>query len=61
MVALWQSDDDGAAAIGGHLAEIGRVWSKTAHPDPRRIEAARHPLISAGYRSTAIHPLEQAQ
>ncbi|MGD0639978.1 MAG: lipocalin family protein [Roseiarcus sp.] len=60
MVVLWQSDDDGMAAIGAPLAEIGWVWSKTAHPDPRLIETARQSLISAGYRPTAIRPVEQA-
>jgi lipocalin len=60
VVVLWQSDDAGTAAIGAPLAEIGWVWSKTAHPDPRLIETARHSLISAGYRPTAIRPVEQA-
>jgi lipocalin len=60
MVVLWQSDGDGMAAIGAPLAEIGWVWSKTAHPDPILIETARQSLISAGYRPTAIRLVEQA-
>lgn len=60
MVVLWQADDDAVAAIGAPMAEIGWVWSKTAHPDPGLMKAARQALISAGYRPTAIRSVEQA-
>lgn len=60
LVVLWQAEDGSLAAIGAPRGEIGWIWARSAHPDPKGLERARQALVDAGYRAGAIRPVDQA-
>lgn len=60
LVVLWQSDDDSLAVLGTPGGQIGWVWSKTAAVDPATLERGREILGAAGYKVSAVHPVQQA-
>lgn len=61
LVVLWQAEDDSMAVIGATDGRVGWVWSKTAHPDPKALEAAKAILAKHGYNPRYIADVEQGK
>jgi apolipoprotein D and lipocalin family protein len=60
FVLLWQAPDDSISVLGSPLGEVGWIWSKSPHPDPAALEAAKAVLVAAGYDAEMIRNVEQA-
>ena len=60
LVVIWEAEDANMVALGAPRGEIGWVWSRTAHPEPSALEAARQALVAQGYRASAFRSVEQA-
>jgi len=60
LVVIWEAEDASMVALGAPRGEIGWVWSRTAHPEPAALDAARQALVSQGYRGSAFRFVEHA-
>jgi len=61
LIVLWQAEDDSMAVIAAPNGTVGWVWSKTAHPDPAALEAAKAVLAKYGYNPRYIADIEQGK
>ena len=61
FVVLWQADDNSMAAIGSPKGDIGWIWSKSVHPDAATLQKAKAALVAAGYKASAIKPVDQGE
>ena len=60
-VVLWQADDNSMVAIGSPKGEIGWIWSKSAQPDAATLVQAKAALVAAGYKASAIKPVDHGK
>ena len=61
FVVLWQADDNSMVAIGSPKGEIGWIWSKSAQPDAATLVQAKAALVAAGYKASAIKPVDHGK
>lgn len=61
LIVLWQAEDDSMAVIAAPDGTVGWVWSKTAHPDPQALEAAKAVLAKYGYNPRYIADIDQGK
>jgi lipocalin len=48
-------------AIGSPKGDIGWIWSKSVHPDAATLQKAKAALVAAGYKASAIKPVDQGE
>lgn len=61
LIVLWQAEDDSMAVLGAPDGQVGWVWSKTAHPDPKALEEAKAVLAKYGYNPRYIADIDQGK
>lgn len=61
LMVLWQSADDSVVALGSPVGDASWVWAKTLDADPAALATAKQALVTAGYRESAIAPVDQGK
>lgn len=61
LIVLWQAPDDSMTVIGAPDGKVGWIWSKTAHPDPQALQAAKAELAKYGYNPRFIADVDQGK
>jgi len=59
LVVLWQAEDGSMVALGSPVGAVGWVWSRTAHPEPAALKAAKAALAKNGYNPQFIADVDQ--
>lgn len=61
LMVLWQSEDDKVVALASPFGDVAWVWAKGLDADPAALETAKQALVTAGYRESAIAPVDQGK
>lgn len=61
LMVLWQSEDNSVVALASPFGDVAWVWAKTLDADPTALATAKQALVTAGYRESAIAPVDQGK